>query len=224
MSLTIAITQREVANDTYPDDRDALSQDWTVYLEKVFPGAAILPIPNRVKDIHGWLGAVEPDLLILSNGNDWGTARYRDRLETEVVAFAAEEKIPTLFVCRGLQVLNALQGNRLETDIAAATGEKHVAATHEVLITGEPFRALAGADTVSVNSFHNQGVLVSDIQDGCQLVPFALTAAGVVEACVHTRHPFLAIQWHPERAGANVEMDKKLITLLVEDGAFWNNG
>ncbi|NVJ98891.1 MAG: gamma-glutamyl-gamma-aminobutyrate hydrolase family protein [Alphaproteobacteria bacterium] len=192
-------------------------------MEKIFPGSVLLPIPNRIKDVRQWIEAVDPGLLILSNGNDWGTAPYRDALETSLVDFAAKKSIPTLFVCRGLQVLSALQGNRLEADIAKVTNENHVAAMHDVKISGGFFRKLAGGDVVTVNSYHNQGVLVSELRGESGLMPFAWTDGGILEGCVHVRHPFLALQWHPERGGGNTELDLRLITLLVEEGAFWNN-
>ncbi len=78
LQVKIVITQREVENSRYVDHRDALSQDWVVFLEELIPGCVVLPLPNRLSAVRDWLEVVLPDVMLFSNGNDWGASNYRD--------------------------------------------------------------------------------------------------------------------------------------------------
>lgn len=222
MVRRIAITQREVENADYPDPRDALSQDWAVLMGELFPAAALLPVPNRLPDATGWLSEVSPDLIVLSGGNDWGSAPHRDNLEVDIVKQARSSGVPTLFTCRGFQVLLALCGTPLVTDLSGRTAECHVDRSHEVTLSVRAFNERAGGtERIEVNSFHNQGALAADLRRGGELVAFAATDHGVLEGCVHHSLPFLGIQWHPERPGGDRAFDAAIITELASSGAFW---
>ncbi len=221
MVTRIAITQREIENSTYPETRDTLAQDWVVYLEALFPSAAVLPIPNRISNSNQWLDLVDPDLIILSNGNDWGTSATRDLVETNIVAAAERKKVPTLFVCRGFQVLNALSGTVLAKNLQTEVAGPHVACRHLIDLRPGAFRDRAKCDQIEVNSYHNQGVLLSCLDPAGPLVPFAVSADGVLEGCYHQSNPFLGIQWHPERPGGPSAFDAAIITDLATKGVFW---
>lgn len=216
----IVITQREVNNTSYVDPRDALSQDWVVYLEQLIPSCVVLPIPNRLLAVTDWLDCIDPDVIILSNGNDWGSAVYRDTMEQYVVEWAKNKSIPLLGVCRGLQVLNIFAGGKLERDIAVASRIKHVATTHMVRILEGSFSKLTDSTEFMVNSFHNQGVTSNDLAD-C-LVPFAWSTDGLIEGFYRKDKPVLAIQWHPERSNSNEKFDAILLTRFFYEGNFWN--
>ncbi len=215
----LAITQRIIENQRYPERRDALAHDWVRYLQQLFPDVAVIPVPNGLKNPGSWIEAAGMNGLILSNGNDWGTAPDRDQAETELYGRLTDCGVPILGVCRGLQVINVIEGGSLARDLSSATEEPHVAQDHEVRIVEEAFRELAGRRTLCVNSFHNQGIKRESLAPS--LRPFALTKGAIVEGLFHPKAPVLAIQWHPERPNRAADFDRALIRCFFERGAFW---
>ena len=215
----IAISQRVVQNQGYPEPRDALAQDWAEWLASIDPQAALLAVPNRPDGVDIWWAAAAPDALILSGGNDWGSAPDRDETERRLIDLACCERRPILAVCRGLQALNVCRGGALVTDIAALAPETHVAHDHVVKLDSSAVGKLAGTGTVTVNSFHNQGVVTSGIADGFHA--FATAEGGIVEGMIHDRDPILAVQWHPERPNPAATFDAAFTRLLFAKGAFW---
>jgi gamma-glutamyl-gamma-aminobutyrate hydrolase PuuD len=217
--VILAISQRVVENPTYRDRRDALSQDWAITFARHMPEAVLVPVPNCLANVAAWLGAVQPRGIILSGGNDWGTAPDRDATETALFDFAQQRDIPLLGVCRGLQVIHKLTGGEIEPSIAAATGTSHTAVQHGIHLAAGPFRDIARQDEICVNSYHDQGVLLSSGLSA-DLEVFA-TAGDGVEGFVHRSRPVLAIQWHPERDGSPSDFDFAIIRKLFSQGAFW---
>ena len=218
--LRIVISQRVVDNKDYVDSRDALSQDWIVYLENLLPNCIIVPMPNRLRSSIIWLNAISPDVVILSNGNDWGNAPHRDRSEKVLLDWATEKNIPLLGVCRGLQALNFLAGGGIEKRLKDVTNLNHVGAEHDVQIRQAAFMKLAGNDSLRVNSFHNEGVTEASLAS--EFTQFAIAQNGVVEGFFSNERAVLAIQWHPERANPSKNFDTALLRQFFNNGAFWN--
>ena len=219
MARRILVTQRVVENESYKERRDALSQEWSGFIENLFPNAAIIPVPNTLADVRAWADIIGADALVLTGGNDWGTAPERDATETSLVALFSDCGLPIFAVCRGLQALNAIHGGQLTTDLTDVTSVPHIARNHEVSVTGSVFQELAGGPTITVNSFHGQGVLASEVDD--RFRPFATAPDEVVEGIYHCSAPVLAIQWHPERESPSSAFDSELMVRLFRDGAFW---
>lgn len=219
MIRRIAITQRVIENQSYPDRRDALSQDWNCYFERLLPDAALIPVPNSLGNPAAWLEASAPSALVLSNGNDWGEAPERDRTETELYRIMAAQGRPVLGVCRGLQAINAMEGGAIVTDILSDCSLNHVACDHMVDLVEDNFRELAGTSTLTVNSYHNQGVDLAGLANG--LRPFAVGKQELVEGLFHPQKAVIGIQWHPERADPAAAFDEILIRLFLERGVFW---
>ena len=72
------------------------------------------------------------DGIILSGGDNIGDDHERDNTEKEILNFVISNNIPTLGVCRGMQVIN----NFFKGDVIFNEGNQHVAAYHNVkLIT-----------------------------------------------------------------------------------------
>ena len=219
--MRIAITQRVVHNSSYPDDRDALSHDWVLFLEAVLPGCVVIPVPNNIADCQAWMNAVSPDAVILSNGNDLDAAPVRDRCEQQVMRWALERKIPLLGVCRGLQFVNRFFGGGLTLDLGGKTGQNHVACEHGIAVTHPAFHGLTGGalTETTANSFHDHGVQLGDLAPG--LTVFATAEDGTIEGLVHDEEPVLVIQWHPERQGTDEVIGKTLVQKFFLEGRFW---
>jgi N5-(cytidine 5'-diphosphoramidyl)-L-glutamine hydrolase len=220
--MRIAISQRIVENQSYVEFRDALAHDWATWVEKIFPQAALIAIPNHPGSIKDWWLAASPDLLILSGGNNWAEFRDRDDTESLAVSLARKSSIPIVGVCRGLQGLNMMLGGSIQNDITSFSTERHVAADHRVSIFEKAFLDIAKTETLTVNSFHDQGVLLTDLAP--ELKAFALADGDIVEGLFHMEEPILAVQWHPERLIRSQGFDMSIIRNLYNCGAFWKKG
>lgn len=128
----------------------------------------------------------------------------RDSMEHLLFRAAAERDKPVLGICRGLQFINVALGGTLYQDLPAqrpSDVDHHQAApydrsSHPVeLPEGSPLRTLLGADSVSVNSCHHQGI--KELAPALQAMAWA--PDGLVEAVFHPGKRFIwAVQWHPE--------------------------
>lgn len=214
--MRIGITMRSWDAESYAEERDALSKDWSSYLGRLFPDAVIIPLINSTKNIIKTMKELGIDRVILSNGEDFGLNKARDATEKKLLAYCMAHRIPVLGVCRGLQMLNVLFGGRLENDVVKKTGYEHGRGTiHKVeIITKTPFSKFTKQKTMSVNSYHHQGVLVSGIAHELRI--FAKSRDGLVEGLYHPTKAIVGIQWHPERKNPSAAFDKKIITNLFK--------
>ena len=181
-------------------------------------------LPTDKVDLEATLGRL--DGLLLSGGSDLDPALYgdsevhettygiddeRDSYETVAFRYAVEHDLPTLCICRGIQVMSVALGGTLVQDIPtqvpnAIEHRQHnagkmrddVGHTVEVM-EGNPLRAIVGASSFEVNSFHHQSVKTP----GKDLVVVATAEDGVIEALWHPGMRFgLGVQWHPEMLAA----------------------
>jgi putative glutamine amidotransferase len=171
--------------------------------------------------------------LVLTGGEDVDPARYgaephprlgtvhaeRDATELAFLEGARERRMPTLAICRGIQVMNVGLGGTLIQDLPsqhpsaiAHDGDgPRAERTHTVALTRESRLAHAvGRDEITVNSFHHQAV---DIP-AAQVLVTATASDGVIEAIeTPLANPWwaLGIQWHPEDlTGGPEPWDRKL--------------
>lgn len=158
--------------------------------------------------------------LVLTGGEDVAPALYgappsphlgrvhRERDATELAAarWARDRALPTVAICRGIQVLNVALGGTLVQDIpserpgslAHDPEAPRQARTHAVHIVPDTrlSRAL-GRQTLDVNSVHHQAL--ARVADG--LVVTATAPDGVIEGVeTPSDDPWWAVgvQWHPE--------------------------
>ncbi len=207
--IKLGITQRIVEAIGYKEPRDALSQDWTLFLQKCLPEAAIIPLPNFRTDIIAFLDYLRFDVMIFSNGEDVGSSRLRDELEKRLLDYCLEARIPVLGVCRGLQFINTYFGGDLVRDIKSELNSEHVACEHNLNLIEKKYSELAGNNYLKTNSYHNQGVRKEALAS--ELTPFAVSDDGLVEGFFGAENNILAIQWHPERGNLTVDFDVKMI-------------
>lgn len=213
----IAVTQRVVEIPSYGELRDSLDQEWTAWLTVC--GFTPVPVPNRLEDVAGFLARLGVVGAVLTGGNNLTLDSYlddqpvddayetRDATERAVLDFCAANNLPVIAYCRGMQMLQAYGGGRLAR-LDGPVG--HVAELHEVALLSDTWRALASAQTIEVNSFHDYGFRREDV--GPEWEVTAVTEEdGTVEGMVHRSLPFLGVGWHPERKNTSEEFDRRLI-------------
>ncbi len=125
-----------------------------------------------------------------------GVSRERDEFEFELAREAFARKMPLFGICRGVQVLNAALGGTLHLDIPNHRQTlPRPDASHTVTVTdGTRLSRITGGGTLSVNSFHHQGVKVP----APVLRVGALSEDGVIESVEASDRYCLGVQWHPE--------------------------
>lgn len=191
----------------------------SVVNDLVTAGASVVPI-GKAADGTSLAGV---DGLVLLGGGDVGPALFmeassaaaavgaeavghvdsgRDQAEIDMIRQAVQYGLPTLAICRGMQILNVALGGTLLLDLPATDTIHHGRGTaHELMVEHDvwanPDTRLArvlGRAPVSVWSGHHQGI--DRLADN--LVPSAHAADGLIEAVEHLTAPILGIQWHPE--------------------------
>jgi putative glutamine amidotransferase len=174
------------------------------------------------------------DGLVLAGGGDICPTRYggqmhptiymvnpeRDASELELTAALLERRMPTLAICRGLQILNVALGGSLHPHLPDVVGEHvlhrlppRLPTSHSVDVDAdsELARQLASTRITSV-SWHHQAV--DRLGQGCRAVAHA--PDGVIEAIEVQGHPeMVAVQWHPELSSATDVSQQQLFDNLV---------
>lgn len=175
-------------------------------------GARVVLLPPDT-DGDGALDRV--DALVVIGGADVDAARYgeqphatadsprseRDASEILLYQGALERDMPVLGICRGLQVMAVASGGRLIQDLPdAGYGVAHrekpgTFTEHKVhLEPGSLASRIYGADVITTNSSHHQG-----IADPGTLVPTGWAPDGLIEVCeVPSARFAIGVQWHPE--------------------------
>jgi gamma-glutamyl-gamma-aminobutyrate hydrolase PuuD len=161
-----------------------------------------------------WGGAVDPALVIPS-------APQRTAYELALVRRAAEQDLPVLGVCLGLQTLNVARGGSLRTGLAQAPVRHPKRAPgdlscHHVDVEAGSLLAraleLQPGGRVDVNSSHRWAV--DRVGEG--LHASAVAEDGVIEALEDPAQRFcLGVQWHPEVGADGDDVSRRLFAAFV---------
>ncbi|MFI6359005.1 gamma-glutamyl-gamma-aminobutyrate hydrolase family protein [Streptomyces sp. NPDC050743] len=186
----------------------------------VLHGADRGQLPGLLGRLAGFAGVVLPggsDLDPAHYGQDRHPRTAPDHDEQDALDLAAaravlELGIPTLAICRGLQVVNTVCGGTLIQHLPPGAVE-HLDALHEVTaVDGSRLEAVVGSQAFTISSYHHQAV----DRVGRELRVTARSADGCVEALEHTSADLLAVQWHPEDLAASSPQDAALFADLID--------
>lgn len=134
-----------------------------------------------------------------------------------VVQYAIEKDLPTLGICRGMQILanidngsNCLVMNETELD-HRQKGSKYV---HHIQIGNDTLlKEIIGKETISVNSVHRYHVSKTN-----QFRISAYSEDGLIEGIEHPEKSFVVgVQWHPEKMISYDEDANKIWNHFVEE-------
>jgi N5-(cytidine 5'-diphosphoramidyl)-L-glutamine hydrolase len=200
--LAVGVTQRVEVSE-HGERRDALDQAWAPLL--LDAGFAPVPLPNRGEGAAALIERFGLAALLLTGGNDLGTAPERDALEGALLDEARERRLPVLAVCRGLQMVNAHLGGEL------ARVDGHVAAPHAVLTARDERYA-------EVNSFHDWGIGATGLAP--ELEPLLRAPDGSMEAATHRELPWTGVMWHPERDCPDAALQHEIVARALRGEPF----
>jgi putative glutamine amidotransferase len=190
------------------------------------PLAGIASVPTLLEGI---------DALILSGGADVDPKHYgavphpklgmveaeRDAFEFALFAEARARGLPTLGICRGLQLANVAMGGTLWQDLPSEKGAHPQSGArtdrvHEVeAMEGSRLGDILHSAKHRVNSFHHQAI--RDLAPG--LAASAWSSDGLVEGIeIFSGWWFVGVQWHPEEFWAEEgSPDLALFHALVQE-------
>lgn len=217
IGITPSPGRDEMPHGTF--DRYALSRTYTDAIQAAGGIPVILSVSET--DLDSILDRI--DGLLLSGGGDidpvhfnettvhpktYGISDDRDAFEMAAFRMAVERDIPTLCICRGIQVMSVAQGGTLHQhipdDVPGEIGHRqheHGKMRDDIghgvrLADGSHLlRSILDRDELEVNSFHHQSVATP----GESLKVIATSCDGVIEALWHPGMRFgLGVQWHPE--------------------------
>ncbi len=209
------------------------------YLDAVMrAGGEPVVLAPRDHDHHSALGLLRRfDGLVLMGGSDvdpalygqeshpttYGVNRENDEIEMALARAAVELELPTLAICRGMQVATVAFGGTLHQHLGDLPdliehGPVGFPAPpdgigHEIVI--EPGCRLAkalGVERFEGASYHHQAV--DRMGDGFAVV--GASADGVIEALEHEIGWFVGVQWHPEDTAAEDPVQQRLYNTFVE--------
>ncbi len=213
--MIIGVSMRVTGSTTYPEPRDAISQDWIGFLDAM--SVTPVPVPNTLRGPASYLQAIQARGLILTGGDDLGPLpgevdgevphSHRDATERALLVDALERGLPVFGVCRGLQLINVCLGGSLVRDLAPLA--QHVNVHHSVEVVSPPYHELKDVKRVVTNSYHSQGVVLGGLAP--QLRAFAVAEGEVVEGLQSHDRQVLVVQWHPERPNPASDFDRELI-------------
>jgi putative glutamine amidotransferase len=174
------------------------------------------------------------DALVLTGGPDvdphlygedahdavYGVDRRADDFEAALADAATARSVPTLAICRGIQILNVARGGTLfqhivENPGVPPHGQPGVAGgarQHEVdLDAGSLVAEVMETTRVTASCHHHQAI--DALGDGLHVVGRA--PDGIVEAVELDGAVVLAVQWHPEDTAADDRAQQRLFDALV---------
>lgn len=194
----------------------------------------IIPVTDDVEVLRQITAQL--DGIIFTGGEDFAPAYFgqeeheklgevnvtRDTYDLTLFKLASDRNIPTLGICRGLQLINVAMGGTLyqdlpsqkPSDINHRQDEEGTVATHSVsIVEGSMMHQILGQKEVQVNTIHHQAI--EKLAPGLKIVGWANDSVPeMIEAYPHRQ--IIGTQFHPEIFTANGDaLMGKLFKFLV---------
>jgi putative glutamine amidotransferase len=229
--IGITCAQREVPSSAGEDRAHVLYATYSAMV-RAAGGVPVVLVPSDGIDEL----VARIDGLVLSGGGDvdptryggpgaesvYGVDRERDEFEIALARAAAAQRLPTLAVCRGMQVVNVAFGGTLIADIPTAipgaeqhrrrSGDARLPVQRVTLEAGSAVATALGSTEVLVNSIHHQAI--DEVGTGLRVTGRA--GDGLPEAMEAAEWPLWGVQWHPEWLGRDDGPSLRLFRTLVE--------
>ena len=161
-------------------------------------GYMVISVPNASNQIEKLLTYINPSLIVLTGGENFGENMDRDDTENAILKFALKNpKIIIFGLCRGMQLIAMQFGGEL------GSVENHVGVNHT--INGNLYSG-------KVNSYHTNQIL--SLPNELQVT--ARSEDGVIEAIKHISLPWTGWMWHPERDEMPSWMEKAFSEVVAQ--------
>ncbi|MEQ8354444.1 MAG: gamma-glutamyl-gamma-aminobutyrate hydrolase family protein [Kiloniellaceae bacterium] len=151
----------------------------------------------------------------------------RDAMAFPLIDAALEKGLPTLFICRGFQEVNAALGGTLHARVHEVEGRldhrmpKHddpdvrYGPRHAMSFTPDGhFAKIAGATEIEVNSLHGQGI--DRPAPGLEVEGLAPDGTPEAISIKGAKGFALGVQWHPEYKATQNDFSTKLFRAFSE--------
>lgn len=172
---------------------------------------------NNIEDIY------QCDGFVLTGGVDVHPAFYngnknynnspgsfqpeRDVFEEKIYRYSQLHKLPVLGICRGMQLINVLEGGQLIQDLDNGNARhKKEEADKEHIIVAEKnslLHQVAGSPSAAVNSAHHQAIDPNAIGKNLLVNAYDNNQEKIIEGLEfknkNDKAFMLCVQWHPER-------------------------
>lgn len=131
----------------------------------------------------------------------------RDAFEEKIYRYSQEKKLPVLGICRGMQLINVLEGGKLIQDLDNGN-ERHKKEASDkehniVAETGSLLNEVSNAVQGAVNSAHHQAIDPNSIGNNLKVNAYDDDNEKIIEGLEFKDKSgkgfMLCVQWHPER-------------------------
>lgn len=132
--------------------------------------------------------------------------------------YAIAKDMPTLGICRGLQMLNIAAGGSLYQDIQTQMPDaiqhfhpyNRENLIHKIdIMQDSRLYGILGSQTVYSNTLHHQSIK----EMGKGLMAVAWTEDGIIEAIENESGQIVGVQWHPEEL---LNVDRRMLNIFVD--------
>ena len=216
----------------------SMTQTQTLFYDAVLEAGGEPIFLPLVTDLQSALAVLDTvDCLIMTGGGDINPIIYgeeannsyqhnfsekRDYSDYWMISAAFQKNMPTLAICRGMQMMNIVMGGTLIQDIPSELDSPVLhqdptlkgAVYHWIIIEEDTsLAAMIGSGNLHVNSYHHQ--CIGTLADGLRVS--ARAEDGVIEGIEATAYKFMVgVQFHPEVALAlEDELYLSLFTGLI---------
>ncbi len=200
----------------------------------------IIPAMAESQEVHDLLDSLD-GLLFTGSPSNVHPTRYghepserhephdeaRDAMTFPLIDAALEKGLPSLFICRGFQELNAALGGTLHARLHEVEGrldhrmprvddmDVRYGPRHAMTFTpGGRFAKIAGATEIQVNSLHGQGI--DRPAPGIEIEGVAPDGTPEAISVKGAKRFALAVQWHPEYKPLENDFSTRLFRAFSE--------